>query len=74
MQNTAVNATTLTIVAPFQRPALTARGHALVAALRLHDLVRDLDAADRAYVAPYIAEALVEAARDVLDPEADHAG
>ncbi|MDP8921895.1 MAG: hypothetical protein M3O34_03355 [Chloroflexota bacterium] len=50
-------------VAPGWEPiAVTLRGTAVLRCLELADLVRDLDAADRAYVAPYIADALVEAA------------
>ncbi len=50
-------------------PILTPRGHAVVAALRLRDLVRELDATDRAYLAPFVAEVLVDCATD-LPPEA----
>ena len=37
----------LAVVSEYQRPALTARGLAVVHALRLAEAVRELDAADR---------------------------
>jgi len=40
--------------------ALTPRGAALLAVLRARELARDLDAADREYLAPYAAELLVD--------------
>ena len=55
----------LTVVAAYQRPALTARGLAVVHAIRLQEAVRELDAADRAYVAPCIADLLVDVATDI---------
>ena len=45
--------------------ALTPRGAAVLAILRAQDLVRELDAADREYLAPYAAELLVDIATDV---------
>ncbi len=45
--------------------AITQRGAAVLAILRAQDLVRDLDAADREYLAPYAAELLVDIATDV---------
>ncbi len=40
----------------------TPASQAAALAIRLQEAVRDLDAADKRYVAPYIADALVEAA------------
>ena len=40
--------------------ALTPRGTALLAILRAQALTRDLDAADREYLAPYAADLLVD--------------
>ncbi len=54
----------LTVVGEYQRPALTARGLAVVHALRLAEAVRDLDAADREYVAPLVADILVDLCTD----------
>ncbi len=44
--------------------ALTPRGAAALAILRAQALVRELDAADREYLAPYAAELLVEVCAD----------
>ena len=44
---------------------LTPRGAAVLAILRAQDLVRDLDAADREYVAPLVADILVDVATDI---------
>ncbi len=44
--------------------ALTPRGTALLAILRAQDLIRDLDAADREYLAPYAADLLVDLCTD----------
>jgi len=44
---------------------LTPRGAAVLAILRAHDLVRELDEDDRDYVAPYVADMLVDVATDV---------
>ena len=55
----------LTMVGEYRRPALTARGLAVVHALRLAEAVRDLDGADREYVAPLVADILVDVATDV---------
>ena len=41
-----------------RRAGITPRGTAALAILRAQDLVRDLDAADCAYLAPYAAELL----------------
>ena len=49
----------LTVVAAYQRPALTARGLAVVHAVRLAEAVRELNSADRKYVAPLVADVLV---------------
>ena len=46
--------------------ALTPRGAAVLAILRAQDLVRELDEDDRDYVAPYVADMLVDVATDVL--------
>ena len=51
---------TLAVVAAYQRPGLTPRGLAVVHALRLAEAVRQLDAADREYVAPMVADILVD--------------
>ena len=59
---------TLAVVAPYQRPGLTACGLAVVHAERLAAAVRELDAADREYVAPMIAEILVDVCTDVAAP------
>jgi len=45
--------------------ALTPRGAAVLAILRAQDLVRDLDRDDRDYVAPYVADMLVDLSTDV---------
>ncbi len=55
---------TLAIVTAYQRPALTERGLAVVHALRLAEAVRALDAADREYVAPLVADILVDLCMD----------
>ena len=54
------------IVAPadHRSTALTPRGTAVLAILRVRELVRELDAADRAYLAPYIADLLVDLCTD----------
>ncbi len=44
--------------------ALTPRGAAVLAILRVQELVRELDAADRAYLAPYAADLLVDLCTD----------
>ena len=54
----------LAVVAEYQRPALTARGLAVVHAIRLAEAVRELDAADREYVAPLVADILVDLCTD----------
>ena len=45
--------------------AVTPRGAAVLAILRAQDLVRELDEDDRDYVAPYVADMLVDVATDV---------
>jgi len=45
-------------------PVLTPRGSAVLAILRAQELVRALDAADREYLAPYVAELLVDLCAD----------
>jgi len=58
-------------VAPIARAAdhrsavLTPRGTAVLAILRVQDLVREMNAADCEYVAPYAAELLVDLCADV---------
>ncbi len=58
---------TLEIVLEYQRPALTDRGLAVVHCIRLEDAVRQLDATDREYLAPHIADILVDVCSDVVD-------
>ncbi len=48
-----------------QRAGLTERGLAVALALRLQDAVRRLDRADREYLAPYVANILVDVATDI---------
>ena len=50
--------------AGWELAALTPRGAAVLAILRAQDLVRELDAADREYLAPYAAELLVDLCAD----------
>ena len=45
------------------------RGTASLAILRAQDLVRELDAEDREYLAPYAAELLVDLSTDVARVE-----
>jgi len=45
--------------------ALTPRGVAVLAILRLGEQLAELDAADREYVAPLLAELLADACQDV---------
>ena len=45
---------------------LTPRGTAVLAILRAQGLVRQLDAADREYVAPYVADLLVDLCSESL--------
>jgi len=47
--------------------ALTPRGAAVLAIVRVQDQLAELDAADREYVAPLLAELLADACRDVLE-------
>ena len=54
----------LTVVGEYQRPALTARGLAVVRTFRLAEAVRELDVADREYVAPMVADILVDLCTD----------
>ena len=51
---------TLAVVTAYQRPGLTPRGLAAVHAIRLAEAARQLDAADREYVAPMVANILVD--------------
>jgi len=44
--------------------ALTQRGAAVLAILRVQDQLRELDAAGREYVAPLLAELLADACQD----------
>jgi len=44
--------------------ALTPRGAAVLAIFRVQDQLRELDAADREYVAPLLAELLADACQD----------
>ncbi len=55
---------TLTIVTAYQRPGLTPRGLAVVHAIRLAEAVRELDAAEREYVAPLVADILIDLCTD----------
>ncbi len=55
---------TLAVVMDYQRPGLTPRGLAVVHAIRLAEAVRQLDAADREYVAPIVADILVDLCTD----------
>ena len=54
----------LTVIADHRSTALTPRGTAVLAILRAQELVRELDAADREYVAPYAADLLVDLCTD----------
>ena len=54
----------LAVVREHQRPALTARVLAVVHAVRLAEAVRELDVADREYVAPLVADILVDLCTD----------
>ena len=54
----------LAVVSESRCPALTARGLAVVHAVRLAEAVRELDTADREYVAPYAADLLVDLCAD----------
>ena len=58
---------TLAIVTAYQRPGLTERGLAVVHAIRLEEAARQLDAADREYLAPMVADVLVDLCTDVAD-------
>ena len=51
-------------IADHRSTALTPRGTAVLAILRAQELVRELDAADREYVAPYAADLLVDLCTD----------
>ncbi len=51
-------------VADHRSTALTPRGAAVLAILRAQECVRELDAADREYVAPYAADLLVDLCTD----------
>jgi len=51
-------------VADHRATALTPRGTAVLAILRAQDYVRDLDAADRTYLAPNAVELLVDLRAD----------
>lgn len=55
----------LAVVGQYQRPALTARGLAVVHAIRLAEAVRELEPADREHVAPLVADILVDLCTDV---------
>ncbi len=55
----------LAVVSEYQRPALTARGLAVVHATRLAEAVRELGAADRQYIAPMVADILVDLCTDL---------
>ncbi len=47
-----------------RRAGITDRGRAILAVYALQDLVRELDAADRAYLAPYASDLLVDLCTD----------
>ena len=67
MIDTTSNTATLAVaIADHRSSVLTPRGTAVLAILRARDLVRELDAADREYLAPYAAELLVDCTADVL--------
>ena len=51
-------------IADHRSTALTPRGTAVLAILPAQELVRELDAADREYVAPLVADILVDVATD----------
>ncbi len=51
-------------IADHRSTALTARGVAVLRLLEAQDLVRALDRADREYVAPLVADILVDVATD----------
>ena len=52
-------------IADHRSTAITPRGHAVLRLLEVQDLVRALDRADRDYVAPLIADILVDVATDL---------
>ncbi len=54
----------LAVVGEYQRPALTARGLVVVHAIRLAETVRELDDADREYVASLVADILIDLCTD----------
>ena len=60
--------TTLPVDLPFQRPGLTPRGADVVHIMRLAEAIREMDAADREYVAPLIADCLVDVCQDITAP------
>jgi len=51
---------TAPITLPDRRAGITDRGRAVLAILRAQDLVRALDSDDREYVAPLVADMLVD--------------
>ncbi len=51
-------------IADHRSTALTPRGAAVLAILRAQELARELDAADREYLAPYAADLLVDLCTD----------
>ena len=66
MPHPAVQSTPATLaVADHRSTVLTPRGAAVLRLLEVQDLVRDLDAADCEYVAPYVADLLVDVATDI---------
>ena len=62
---TATGAPAPVAIADHRSTVPTPRGTAVLAILRAQDLVRALDAADREYVAPYVADLLVDVATDL---------
>ena len=60
LDTTAIAAYPVSIALPDRRAGITPRGTAVLAILRAQDLVRELDAADREYVAPLVADILVD--------------
>jgi len=58
-------ATEIAHAADHRSTALTPRGAAVLAILRVRDQLAELDAADREYLAPYAAELLADACQDV---------
>ena len=56
-----IETTTLPIAEPYQRPAITPRGHAYLRLAEFRDLWADLGPIDRAYFAEELRDLLVDA-------------